>query len=229
MNPAVQARFGVAAVLDGFRYLATNTVVLMSFVVDLIAMVLGMPRALFPQLAHESFGGPAEGGLAFALLFAGIPAGAVLGGVLSGWVSRVRREGLAIMWAIAVWGVAMTVMGVAVWFAPLATGAMLGLAVAMLVVGGAADMSSAAFRQSLLLGATDDAVRGRLQGVFIVVVVGGPRIADVLHGGVATAIGAAATTAAGGVLVVLLLALVTVAVPAFWRYDAWARPHPRPQ
>ena len=215
-NP--QGSPGLRAVWDGLVYLSAHKILLMSFVVDIIAMVFGMPRALFPQLAHESFGGPAEGGLAFALLFAGIPAGAVLGGVLSGWVSRVRREGLAIMWAIAAWGVAMTVMGVAVWFAPLATGAMLGLAVAMLVVGGAADMSSAAFRQSLLLGATDDAVRGRLQGVFIVVVAGGPRIADILHGGAAEVVGPAVATAGGGVLVLVGIAVVALLYPRFHRF-----------
>ncbi|QTE25850.1 MFS transporter [Propioniciclava sp. MC1595] len=215
-NP--QGSPGLRAVWDGLVYLSAHKILLMSFVVDIIAMVFGMPRALFPQLAHEAFGGPAEGGLAFALLFAGIPAGAVLGGVLSGWVSRVRREGLAIMWAIAVWGVAMTVMGVAVWFAPLATGAMLGLAVAMLVVGGAADMSSAAFRQSLLLGATDDAVRGRLQGVFIVVVAGGPRIADILHGGAAEVVGPAVATAGGGVLVLVGIAVVALLYPRFHRF-----------
>ena len=69
----------------------------MSFVVDIIAMVFGMPRALFPEIAHVDFGGPDEGGLAFALLFAAIPAGAVLGGVFSGWVSRVERQGLAVI------------------------------------------------------------------------------------------------------------------------------------
>ena len=71
---------GLSAVLDGFTYLRGHPVLLMSFVVDIIAMVFGMPRALFPQVAHQSFHGPTDGGLAFALLFAGIPAGAVVGG-----------------------------------------------------------------------------------------------------------------------------------------------------
>ena len=69
----------------------------MSFLVDIIAMVFGMPRALFPEIAHVDFGGPEGGGIAFALLFAGIPIGAVLGGVFSGWVSRVERQGLAVL------------------------------------------------------------------------------------------------------------------------------------
>jgi MFS family permease len=193
-------------------------VLLMSFVVDLIAMIFGMPRALFPEMAHVDFGGPAEGGLAFALLFAAIPIGSVIGGVLSGWVSRVQRQGLAVIVAIVVWGVAITGFGVFVSLAGVSTNLMLVLAVLMLVVGGAADMSSAAFRQSMLQGAAADAVRGRLQGVFIVVVAGGPRIADVAHGGVAAVIGTGATAAGGGVLVVVLVIAAALAVPAFVRY-----------
>ncbi len=99
--------------LDGFRYLAGNTVVLMSFVVDLIAMILGMPRALFPQMAHESFGGPVEGGATMALLAAAMSVGAVAGGVFSGWLPRVRRQGLAVVVAIVVWGAAMVGFGLA--------------------------------------------------------------------------------------------------------------------
>ena len=80
---------GWRSVVDGFRYLRGHPVLLTSFLVDIIAMVFGMPRALFPEAAHVDFGGPESGGLAFALLFAAIPAGAVLGGIFSGWVSRV--------------------------------------------------------------------------------------------------------------------------------------------
>jgi MFS family permease len=209
---------GLRAVADGLRYLRGHRVLLMSFVVDLIAMIFGMPRALFPEMAHVDFGGPAEGGLAFALLFAAIPIGSVIGGVLSGWVSRVQRQGLAVVVAIVVWGVAITGFGVFVSLAGVSTNLMLVLAVLMLVVGGAADMSSAAFRQSMLQGAAADAVRGRLQGVFIVVVAGGPRIADVAHGGVAAVIGTGATAAGGGVLVVVLVIAAALAVPAFVRY-----------
>jgi MFS family permease len=209
---------GLGAVLDGFAYLRGHPVLLMSFVVDIIAMVFGLPRALFPQVAHESFLGPPDGGLAFALLFAAIPAGAVLGGVLSGWVSRVRRQGRAVVGAIAVWGLAMAGFGGAVGLAPHARGAMLVTCVLMLVVGGAADMSSAAFRTSMLQSAASDAVRGRLQGVFIVVVAGGPRIADVVHGGAAASVGTALTAAVGGVLVVVLLGVSVALVPSFYRF-----------
>ena len=83
----------------------------MSFVVDLIAMVFGMPRALFPQIAHQSFGGPVEGGTTMALLAAAISAGAVAGGVFSGWLPRIRRQGLVVVGAIVVWGLAMVGFG----------------------------------------------------------------------------------------------------------------------
>jgi MFS family permease len=209
---------GIGAVIDGFRYLRTQPVLMMSFVVDIIAMVFGMPRALFPELADVAFSGPGEGGVAFALLFAAIPAGAVVGGVLSGWVSRVERQGLAVIVSILVWGVAMVGFGVAAMLAPLAPALFLGIAVLMLAVGGAADMASAAFRSSMLQAAADDSVRGRLQGIFIVVVAGGPRVADVLHGATAAVTGAAVAAAGGGVLVIIGTVLAALAVPAFVRY-----------
>ena len=209
---------GIGAVIDGLKYLGGHPVLLMSFLVDIIAMVFGMPRALFPEIAHIDFGGPEGGGLAFALLFAGIPIGAVLGGVFSGWVSRVQRQGFAVLVCIVVWGLAMVGFGAAVGLADTSRWVFLLVATSMLVVGGAVDMASAAFRSSMLQSAASDAVRGRLQGVFTVVVVGGPRMADVLHGGIAVAIGTAATAAGGGVLVVVLTVLAAIAFPAFIRY-----------
>ncbi|REK74121.1 MFS transporter [Aeromicrobium endophyticum] len=215
---AVTATPGIRAVIDGFVYLRTQPVLLMSFVVDLIAMVFGMPRALFPEIAHLSFDGPDEGGLVFALLFAAIPAGSVIGGVFSGWVSRIERQGRAVVVCIAIWGMAMAGFGVAVALADHWATPMLVVALAMLVIGGAADMASAAFRTSMLQAAADDAMRGRLQGVFIVVVAGGPRIADTLHGATAAAVGTAAAAAGGGVLVVVGVVVASLAVPSFVRY-----------
>lgn len=209
---------GIRAVIDGFVYLRTQPVLMMSFVVDLIAMVFGMPRALFPEIAHLDFKGPDEGGLVFALLFAAIPAGAVIGGVFSGWVSKIERQGRAVIVCILVWGLSMTGFGVAVALADRWMTTMLVIALSMLVIGGAADMASAAFRSSMLQSAADDAMRGRLQGVFIVVVAGGPRIADTLHGATAAAVGTAAAAAGGGVLVVVGVVVASLAVPSFVRY-----------
>jgi MFS family permease len=209
---------GLRSVVDGLAYLRGHPVLMMSFVVDIIAMVFGMPRALFPEMAHLDFGGDPEGGIVFALLFAAIPAGAVLGGVLSGWVPRVERQGLAVIVCILVWGAAMTGFGVAVLLADLSRPVMLAAALACLALGGAADMASAAFRTSMLLTVADDNVRGRLQGVFIVVVAGGPRVADVVHGASAAMVGAAVAAAGGGVLVIVGTLVAALAVPSFVRY-----------
>jgi len=212
------SRWGFAAVLDGFRHLAGSRVVLMSFVVDLIAMIFGMPRALFPQMAHESFGGPVEGGTTIALLAAAISAGAVAGGLFSGWLPRVRRQGLAVVIAIVVWGVAMVGFGLAAGLADGRAGALLWVALALLAIGGAADMVSSAFRSTILQQVASDDLRGRLQGVFTVVVGGGPRLADTVHGAAAAAVGTTVAAAGGGVLVVVGVAIAALCVPAFLRY-----------
>lgn len=209
---------GLRSVVDGFAYLRGHPILLTSFVVDLVAMIFGMPRALAPEVAHVAFGGPIEGGTEFAWLMAAIPIGSVLGGVFSGWLPRVTRQGRAVVLCILVWGAAIAGLGAAVALAGRWQLPMLVAAVSFLVVGGAADMASAAFRQSMLQAAADDAVRGRLQGVFIVVVAGGPRIADVLHGYAAGLVGTAWAIGGGGLLVIVLTLAVAAAVPAFWRY-----------
>ena len=113
------------------------------------------------------------------------------------------------MASIVVWGIGIIIFGLGAHLADGRAGAFLGLAVLGLVIGGAADMASAAFRTSMLQESATDAVRGRLQGVFIVVVAGGPRIADVIHGGMAEAVGAPAAAWGGGVLVVIGVLMVT--------------------
>ncbi|MDL9938026.1 MFS transporter [Gordonia sp. ABSL1-1] len=211
---------GLRSVVDGFVYLGAHKVLMASFLVDLIAMIFGMPRALFPQMAHEDFGGPNNGGLAFALLFAAIPAGAVIGGVFSGWVTRISRQGLAVIVCILIWGASITVAGCALFFADGNPFPMLPIVVVALMIGGAADMASAAFRQTMLQAAAADEVRGRLQGVFIVVVAGGPRIADVAHGASAALVGTAVTTAGGGIATMVLTVVAALMIPAFVRYRA---------
>ena len=210
---------GLRSVIDGFRYLRGHPVLMMSFLVDIIAMVFGMPRALFPEMAHTSFGGPEEGGLAFALLFAAIPAGAVLGGIFSGWVSRVERQGRAVIWAIIVWGLAITLFGVAAGLAGGSAGVMLGVAVRCWSIGGAADMVSSAFRNSMLHDgghATRSVAGCRASSSWWSRA--GPAVADVAHGSAAALVGTSAAAAGGGVLVVIGTVIAALAVPAFVRY-----------
>ncbi len=197
---------GVRAVLDGLRFLATQPVLMMSFVVDIIAMGVAMPRALFPELADTRFGG----GGAVGWLFASIAIGAVIGGLISGWIGRVHRQGVALVVSIVVWGLAVAAAGLA---------HQLWLAVALLALGGGADLVSAVFRQTMLQTYAPDEMRGRLQGVFTVVVAGGPRLGDVRAGATASVVGATASWVGGGIACAVLVVLAALAVPAFLRYD----------
>ncbi|MGH3490883.1 MAG: MFS transporter, partial [Actinopolymorphaceae bacterium] len=204
-------RAGLRHVLEGFAYLATRRILLVSFLADIIAMVLGMPRALFPQMAQETFGDPPGGGLALGILFAAIPLGAVLGGLFSGVFSRVRRHGVAVVLAVCGWGLAIIGFGLSPW---------LWLAALFLGLAGVADLVSMVFRGTLLQTAATDEMRGRMQGAFTVVVAGGPRLADLLHGTAGAAVGTSMAVSGGGVLVVVVMLLAVVAFPVFWHYRA---------
>ncbi|MEU7570225.1 MFS transporter [Micromonospora sp. NPDC049240] len=202
-------RAGLSSVVDGFRYLATTPVLLLSFAIDLIAMILAMPRALFPELAQDRFGG----GAAVGWLYSAIAIGAMLGGLTSGWIGRVRRQGLALTVAVVGWGVAIALAGLA---------GRLWLAVLLLGVAGAADLVSATLRQSMLLVYAPDRMRGRLQGVNTVVVAGGPRLGDLRAGVTAAGFGTGVAMVGGGIAAAVLAVLLVTAFPALLRYRATA-------
>jgi MFS family permease len=204
---------GLRSVLDGLRFLKAAPNLRMTFLLDLCAMVLAQPRALFPALAYKVYGGGAG---VVGLLQAAPAAGALIAFLFSGWVSRIRLQGLAIVlsvlgYGIAVGGVSLT--------------SMLWIGVLFLAMSGAADMVSAAYRTTILQVAAPDELRGRLQGVFIVVVAGGPRAGDFLAGSVASAIGERPALAIGGLACVVGVGLSVLAQRAFLKYDAH---HPRP-
>jgi MFS family permease len=217
-------RAGFRSVVDGLSYLRTQPVLMVAMLLDLIAMTFGMPRALYPEIAAVNFGEPGDGGIMLALLYSSMAAGAVLGGLLSGWVSRVVRQGLAVIVCIIAWGVAVVVAGGAVMLSPGAVTVWAWMVILMLVLGGAADMFSAALRTAILQQSAAEHVQGRIQGVYIVVVVGGPRMADVLHGWAAAPLGVGLTTLLGGALVIVGTLACAVLVPGFTNY---LKPGPR--
>ncbi|AGF71213.1 MFS transporter [Corynebacterium halotolerans] len=211
-------RAGFRSVLDGLTYLRGQPVLLVAMLLDLIAMTFGMPRALYPEIAAENFGEHDQGGVMLALLYSSMAAGAVLGGLLSGWISRVVRQGLAVMVCIILWGAFVVAAGVGVLMSPGAVTFWAWLVIIMLVFGGAADMFSASLRTAILQQSAAEHVQGRIQGVYIVVVVGGPRLADVLHGWAAAPLGVGWATLSGGALVIIGTLLCAVFVPSFTRY-----------
>ena len=208
----VRPRAGWSAVRDGLAYLKGRRNLQMSFYEDIIAMVFGMPRALFPAIAAMWYAGSQQS-VAFAVgaLSAAPALGALISAVLSGPLGRVRRQGRAVVISILVWGTAIAAFGLVRW---------LPAAVFLLAIAGAADNVSAIFRSTILQAATPDEYRGRLQGVFTVVVAGGPRLGDVEAGAVAAMAGEAFSVISGGIACVVLAAGLAVAIPSFWRYDA---------
>lgn len=206
-------RAGLASVVEGLRFLATRPVLLLTFVVDLVAMVFAMPRALFPAIAEQVYGG---GPQTTGALYSALAAGALLGALGGGWFGGVRRQGLAVLAAVVAWGIAITLFGLT---------DRLWLGLLLLAAAGAADMVSAVFRTAILQTAAPDEMRGRLGGVFIVVVAGGPRLGDGRAGAGAWLVGLQGAVVAGGLACVGLTLAIAAAVPRLRSYDA-RDPHP---
>ncbi|MFJ3402617.1 MFS transporter [Promicromonospora sp. NPDC090134] len=218
---------GLRSVLDGLRYLATQPNVRTTFLVDICAMVLSFPRVLWPAAGVIYLGG---GETTTGVLAAAFAVGGILASVFSGGLTRLRKQGQIIVWAITAWGVSIAAFGLVlvlvgrgspdgtiVW-------AVVAAGIALAFAGGS-DSISSVFRQSILQTATPDHMRGRLQGVFIVVVAGGPRLGEMVLGAEATWFGEGWAAVAGGLTCVVLLWLIVRLTPRFWRYDAR---HPEP-
>jgi MFS family permease len=203
---------GWPAIRAGFRYLKGRRVLQSTFYIDLIAMIFGMPRALFPILAATQFHRPA----AFGLLYAAPAAGALIGALTAGWVGAVRHQGRAVIWAVAAWGAGITAFGL--------VGTNLWLGLFFLAVAGAADVISAVFRSTILQVSVPDSLRGRLSGIHILVVTGGPRLGDFEAGVVAQLFDSATVSVvSGGVVCIAGAALLALLVPEFARYHAGER------
>ncbi|MEW2547427.1 MFS transporter [Streptomyces sp. NPDC047002] len=197
------ARPGARAVWEGLRFIGGNPVLLMSFAVDIAAMVLAMPEALFPQAAAVRF----HGGV--GLLYSAVAIGSMLAALCSGWIGRVRRQGAVLACAVVAWAVAIALAGLA---------GSLWLAVLLLALAGAADLVSAVYRQTILQTYASDGMRGRMQGVYTVVVAGGPRLGDLRAGGMAAATSFGVAWSGSALLCAVLVAAAAVAVRPFWHY-----------
>jgi len=210
---------GIRSVLDGFSFLATRPNVRMTFIADICAMVLAQPRVLFPAAGAVIFGGGATtvGALSAAAAVGGI--GAMF---FSGRLGSVIHQGRAILISIVGWGAAIAGLGAAMLAAGevLTRGQALWVALFAMAVAGASDSVSAVFRTTILQSATPDHLRGRLQGVFIVVVAGGPRLGELLGGFVAENVGEGMTAVIGGFACVAAIVVLARLTPSFLRYDA---------
>jgi MFS family permease len=209
--PPLEERAGVSlgSLVDGFRYLGAQRVVLAFFLIDTVAMIFGMPMALFPALAEQTFGDPAVVGF----LYAAPAVGAFVSTLLSGWAGHTRRQGVAIAIAASAWGVAIAGFGFAttLWIGLL----LLGLA-------GAADQISAIFRSTIVLTVTPDHLRGRLGGIEFAQVAGAPALGNLEAGIVAQLTSLRFSVVSGGIACVVGTIALTLLFPELLRYDARA-------
>ncbi|HZN15856.1 MAG TPA: MFS transporter [Acidimicrobiales bacterium] len=207
---------GLGSIVEGLRFARGNRLVQGGFLIDLDAMILGMPRALFPALGTGLY----EGGAAtVGLLYAAPGAGALVGALTTGWVSRVRHQGRAVLIAVAVWGAAIAGFGMT---------RVLPLGLALLALAGAADVISAVYRNTIFQLAVPDALRGRLSALHIAVVTGGPRLGDAEAGAVAALTTPRVSVVSGGVGCMIGVVLVGWALPEFRRYRTRGGDEPVP-
>jgi MFS family permease len=199
---------GLASLAGGIRYLRSSRPLAGSFLIDLGAMVFGMPRALFPALAVTVFHG---GATTVGYLNAAPGLGALIGSVLTGHIGRVRRAGRAVAFCVAGWGLAITGFGLVTWLP-----ASLGL----LVLAGAADVISSVFRMMIVQHTTPDAVQGRVNSLVFAGLQGGPRLGDAESGVAAAIAGPQVAAWSGGLLSVAAAAVTCWAIPEFWRYQS---------
>ena len=205
-------RAGLAALIGGVRYLRSSPPLAGAFLIDLGAMVFGMPRALFPELAVTVYGG---GAATVGFLNAAPGLGALVGSLLTGHIWRVRRPGRSVAVCVAIWGLAIMGFGLVPW---------LPAALALLVVAGAADVVSSVFRMMILQQVTPDAMQGRVNSLMFVGLTGGPRLGDA-EAGAAAALGGPQFAAWSGGLLSVVSAVVTCwAIPQFWRYRSQTGP-----
>jgi MFS family permease len=200
-------RPSLRSIAEGFRYISARPVLLGIFVADTNAMIFGMPEALFPAFGAH-LGGGAE---TVGFLYAAPWIGAFVASVVSGWITRVRRQGLGVCVAIAVWGGAIALFGFST---------SLWVAVPLLAVAGAADFISAVLRSTILLSVTPDTLRGRLSGIELAQVASTPALGNLEAGVVASLVDLRFAIVSGGVACIAGIALVALALPAFVSHEA---------
>jgi predicted MFS family arabinose efflux permease len=205
------ARPGVGSVMEGIRYLRGRQALQGVYLIDINAMVFGMPRALFPAMTEAVFHG---GATTLGFLYAAPGAGALVGAVTTGWVTRVSRQAVVIIGAVIVWGLAITLFGFS---------SSLGVALALLAVAGWADVVSAVLRNTVLMSSIPEQFRSRMSSIQMAVVQGGPRLGDLESGAVATAVTTEFSVVSGGLACIVGALVLAAALPGFRRYRAGDR------
>jgi MFS family permease len=191
---------------EGFRYAWSRQELMGTYVVDFVAMIFGMPLALFPAISDRLGGASVLG-----LLYTAPAVGALVATVTGRWAARVHRHGLAVMLAATVWGIGIVIFG----FSDSLWPALFGLAVA-----GGADCVSGIFRGTMWNQTIPDSLRGRLASIEMVSYMSGPLLGHAEAGAVAAVFGVRASVISGGILCIVGVLVCGALLPRFVRYDA---------
>ncbi|MFJ8633681.1 MFS transporter [Streptomyces sp. NPDC093568] len=199
------------AIAEGARYAWSRKELLGTYVIDIAAMLFALPLAVLPFLADEL-----NAPWSLGLMYAAVPAGAMLVSLTSGWTSRVHRHGRAVVVSAALWGVAITAAGLSrnVW-----------LVLLFLTLGGAADMVSGIFRGVMGNQTIPDELRGRLAGIELLSYSVGPQLGQTYMGGIAAWRGVRTAVWSGGLLCVGAVGLLALCLPKLMTYDARTNEH----
>jgi len=199
---------GIRSLIEGFRFLIHQRVILGCFLIDTVAMVFGMPSALFPAIALVRLH---AGAAVVGYLYAAPAAGALIAALFSGWFGHVRRQGVVIVVAATLWGVAIALFGFAT---------SLWLALLLLAFAGAADAVSAVLRNRIMFAMTPDAFQGRVSAAYLAQVTSAPRLGNLEAGGLASLTSIRVSVASGGVACVAGCLLLVAVIPSLIRYEA---------
>ena len=195
----------LSALLDGVKYAFSRQDLLGTYIIDLAAMTLAMPMALYPFWADQL-----NAPWALGMFYSAITVGAVLVTVTSGWTTRYRFHGRAVILAAIGWGLAIAVAGL--------SGSLL-LVLLFLTIAGAFDMVSALFRANMWTQTIPDHFRGRLAGIELLSYSVGPLAGQLRAATIASATTLSFSVTSGGVLCAIVVAFLAFFLPKMWKYD----------
>jgi Transmembrane secretion effector len=198
---AERARVSVDAVLDGFRFLAKEPVILSMMLLDFFATFFAGAMLLLPIVADRTLGVGPEG---LGFLYAAQPAGAVLAAVVLSARGPIHAQGPVLLGAVAVYGAAIAGFGLSTSFV---------VALGFLALSGAADCVSTVIRQTLRQLLTPDALRGRMTSLNMMFFLGGPQLGELEAGLVAGAMGTRFAITSGGLACVGVAVIAATMVP----------------
>lgn len=209
-------RFGLDSIGEGLRYLRREPLIKGALVIDLNAMVFGMPSALFPALGTVVFGGDAT---TVGLLYSAPGLGALAAALTSGWLRRIEYQGRAILISVVGWGIGMAAFGFT---------SSLAVGMVLLAIAGAADVVSAVFRNTIIQLTVSDDLRGRVSSVHIATVAGGPRLGDLEAGVVASLTSTRFSVVSGGLACAVGTLVIGRLIPEIAGYRIGRPPAARP-